>query len=118
MGRDSNPRTPYDVSGFQDRCIKPLCHPSSVPSLLRIGNPPATTGCFLPGISQLRNSGPLLGFGVRRWFGDRIVTMFLGRSRDGVSALDNQFHVVGAVGLDGEVQLARRVHAVLAMDDA
>ncbi len=28
MGRDSNPRTPYDVSGFQDRCNKPLCHPS------------------------------------------------------------------------------------------
>ena len=28
MGRDSNPRTPFDVSGFQDRCNKPLCHPS------------------------------------------------------------------------------------------
>ena len=25
---DSNPRTGYPVSGFQDRCIKPLCHPS------------------------------------------------------------------------------------------
>ena len=27
-GRDSNPRTPFDVVGFQDRCIRPLCHPS------------------------------------------------------------------------------------------
>ncbi len=26
--RDSNPRTGCPVSGFQDRCIKPLCHPS------------------------------------------------------------------------------------------
>src|SRR3954452_918058 len=28
-GRDSNPRTTCAVSGFQDRCIRPLCHPSS-----------------------------------------------------------------------------------------
>ena len=27
-GRDSNPRTSCPVSGFQDRCIRPLCHPS------------------------------------------------------------------------------------------
>ena len=27
-GRDSNPRTPCPVVGFQDRCIRPLCHPS------------------------------------------------------------------------------------------
>jgi hypothetical protein len=27
-GRDSNPRTTCAVSGFQDRCIQPLCHPS------------------------------------------------------------------------------------------
>ena len=26
--RDSNPRTSFDVSGFQDRCNQPLCHPS------------------------------------------------------------------------------------------
>jgi integrase len=26
--RDSNPRTPFGVSGFQDRCNQPLCHPS------------------------------------------------------------------------------------------
>ena len=28
MGRDSNPRKPCDFSGFQDRRIRPLCHPS------------------------------------------------------------------------------------------
>jgi hypothetical protein len=27
-GRDSNPRSGYPDSGFQDRCIRPLCHPS------------------------------------------------------------------------------------------
>jgi hypothetical protein len=27
-GRDSNPRSPCRDSGFQDRCIRPLCHPS------------------------------------------------------------------------------------------
>ena len=27
-GRDLNPRTPFDVAGFQDRCNRPLCHPS------------------------------------------------------------------------------------------
>lgn len=26
--RDSNPRSPYGDDGFQDRCIKPLCHQS------------------------------------------------------------------------------------------
>ena len=29
MGWDSNPRTTFAVAGFQDRCIQPLCHPSS-----------------------------------------------------------------------------------------
>ena len=29
MGRDSNPRYSHPYSGFQDRCIKPLCHPSN-----------------------------------------------------------------------------------------
>jgi integrase len=29
-GRDSNPRTPCGVAGFQDRCIQPLCHPSGI----------------------------------------------------------------------------------------
>src|SRR5262245_36932860 len=28
-GRDSNSRTPCDVAGFQDRCLKPLGHPSN-----------------------------------------------------------------------------------------
>ncbi len=28
-GRDSNPRTAQTVSGFQNRRIRPLCHPSS-----------------------------------------------------------------------------------------
>ena len=31
-GWDSNPRTPYGVSGFQDRRLKPLGHPSNVHS--------------------------------------------------------------------------------------
>lgn len=30
--RDSNPRTSCPVSGFQGRCIQPLCHPSAVHS--------------------------------------------------------------------------------------
>ena len=29
-GWDSNPRKPCDFSGFQDRRIRPLCHPSEV----------------------------------------------------------------------------------------
>ena len=28
MGWDSNPRKGLTFGGFQDRCIKPLCHPS------------------------------------------------------------------------------------------
>ena len=28
MGWDSNPREGLAFGGFQDRCIKPLCHPS------------------------------------------------------------------------------------------
>ena len=28
MGRDSNPRAPRRAVGFQDRCNRPLCHPS------------------------------------------------------------------------------------------
>ena len=28
MGRDSNPRYPCEHAGFQDRCLKPLGHPS------------------------------------------------------------------------------------------
>ena len=31
-GRDSNPRTPFGVAGFQDRCNRPLCHPSETRS--------------------------------------------------------------------------------------
>ena len=27
-GRDSNPRYPRGYAGFQDQCIRPLCHPS------------------------------------------------------------------------------------------
>src|SRR5207302_1174939 len=27
-GRDSNPRIPRGIAGFQDRCNRPLCHPS------------------------------------------------------------------------------------------
>ena len=27
-GRDLNPRMPHGINGFQDRRIKPLCHPS------------------------------------------------------------------------------------------
>jgi hypothetical protein len=28
MERDSNPRNPYEFAGFQNRCLKPLSHPS------------------------------------------------------------------------------------------
>src|SRR5436190_13384556 len=28
MGRDSNPRYPYEYGSFQDCCLKPLGHPS------------------------------------------------------------------------------------------
>jgi hypothetical protein len=28
-GWDSNPRDPFRPDGFQDRCIQPLCHPST-----------------------------------------------------------------------------------------
>ena len=27
-GWDSNPRAAFTTAGFQDRCIRPLCHPS------------------------------------------------------------------------------------------
>ena len=30
-GWDSNPRYAYTYGGFQDRCLKPLGHPSSAP---------------------------------------------------------------------------------------
>ena len=29
MGRDSNPRIPCGIAGFQDRCFRPLSHPST-----------------------------------------------------------------------------------------
>jgi hypothetical protein len=32
-GWDSNPRCGFPHDGFQDRCLKPLGHPSSVPAL-------------------------------------------------------------------------------------
>ena len=35
MGRDSNPRCPCGHAGFQDRCLKPLGHPSFVISRAR-----------------------------------------------------------------------------------
>jgi hypothetical protein len=35
MGRDSNPRWTFAHAGFQDRCLKPLGHPSSfVPGII------------------------------------------------------------------------------------
>ena len=40
--RDSNPRYPFGYAGFQDRCLKPLGHPSQVPILWdagRVGDP-------------------------------------------------------------------------------
>ena len=40
--RDSNPRTSCPVSGFQGRCIQPLCHPSAAHSG---GIPLASTRC-------------------------------------------------------------------------
>ncbi len=37
-GRDSNPRSACTDSGFQDRCIRPLCHPSG-PSMMTARRP-------------------------------------------------------------------------------
>lgn len=40
-GRDLNPRMPHGINGFQDRRIKPLCHPSTgkKSQIFRQGNP-------------------------------------------------------------------------------
>lgn len=38
-GRDSNPRSDFSDAGFQDQCIRPLCHPSGLNCLL--GNRPS-----------------------------------------------------------------------------
>ncbi len=35
-GRDLNPGTGFPVSGFQDRCIQPLCHPSYSKSIFKV----------------------------------------------------------------------------------
>lgn len=35
-GRDLNPGTGFPVSGFQDRCIQPLCHPSCIKSIFKV----------------------------------------------------------------------------------
>ena len=39
MGWDSNPRTRCRVGGFQDRCLKPLGHPSGAPILSALRPP-------------------------------------------------------------------------------
>ena len=36
-GRDSNPRTPFEVNGFQDRRLKPLGHLSGEGSIMTQG---------------------------------------------------------------------------------
>ena len=43
-GWDSNPRYRCRHSGFQDRCIRPLCHPSSAQLLMPRGGARVTTG--------------------------------------------------------------------------
>src|SRR4029450_2130550 len=43
-GWDSNPRSACTDSGFQDRCDRPLCHPSAEGSRVR-----ARSGCDGPG---------------------------------------------------------------------
>ncbi len=35
-GRDLNPGTGFPVSGFQDRCNQPLCHPSYSKSIFKV----------------------------------------------------------------------------------
>ena len=35
-GRDLNPGTGFPVSGFQDRCNQPLCHPSCLKSIFEV----------------------------------------------------------------------------------
>ncbi len=51
-GRDSNPGTSYPVSGFQDRCIRPLCHLSR--DLSTAGMPRSTRPSRTPSLSDHR----------------------------------------------------------------
>src|SRR3954469_13723748 len=64
-GRDSNPRTSCPVSGFQDRCIRPLCHPSGAQTL-RLGGRP------LPRLY----TGPRAGRGGRVAEGTRLLSEY------------------------------------------
>jgi hypothetical protein len=70
MGWDSNPRYPYGHAGFQDRCLKPLGHPSK----------PLIILCFCLPRPPARN--PLLPNGlqrpVRAHFSDPERSVYLG----------------------------------------
>src|SRR5438874_620314 len=46
MGWDSNPRRTCALAGFQVRCIRPLCHPSSAVQLLLPLNSPAAAAYY------------------------------------------------------------------------
>src|SRR5262245_32767008 len=56
-GRDSNPRTSFLVVGFQDRCNRPLCHPSkSLPILVLRRSPVPSTFFSTPATTPARIS--------------------------------------------------------------
>ena len=52
MGWDSNPRKGLTFGGFQDRCIKPLCHPSGdLQALSRAGRDTIASASLVQEIS-------------------------------------------------------------------
>ena len=55
-GRDSNPRETCISAGFQDRCIRPLCHPSAAVSLTAVARGAIPASCMLPAISIRANA--------------------------------------------------------------
>lgn len=44
-GWDSNPRYPCGHAGFQDRCLKPLGHPSNCSRIKQLEGKASRTGC-------------------------------------------------------------------------
>jgi hypothetical protein len=46
--RDSNPRSPLRLNGFQDRRFQPLTHLSAATPIIRKSAPAAASGAFAP----------------------------------------------------------------------
>ncbi len=66
--RDSNPRYPFEYSGFQDRLFQPLTHPSAISKMLRLQQFTAPSvvggnrrGCILVAHSPFQGLGPHSG---------------------------------------------------------